>query len=108
MPIVFGIFASAWPLYSQAPYLYSDIQVICAAKIYTASLDSPTAECFAYSTSKGVFTSVGSKADVFQKHGTAQLREFGENLTVLPGLYDAHGHIMHVPSGSLKALTSVW
>ena len=74
----------------------SNIHVICASEIYTANPNSPSAECFAYSTAKRIFTAVGSKETVVQKYKNPTIRELGKNLTVLPGLYDSHGHIVHV------------
>ena len=96
IPILFGILAYAWPQLPQVPFLTSDVQVLCASKIYTADVNQSTAECFAYSPSTGLFTAVGSKSAVSRKFSNAKVRQLHGNMVVLPGLIDSHGHIMHV------------
>jgi predicted amidohydrolase YtcJ len=72
--------------------------IVCAPKIYTANEAFETAECFAFGQGNGVFTFVGSRQQVTEKYPDARIRELGQSMTVLPGLYDSHGHIMHVSS----------
>ena len=54
VPVLFGLLAYAWPIYTQTAF-FSDISVICGRKIYTASVNFPNAECFAYSAARGHF-----------------------------------------------------
>ena len=96
IPILFGIFVYAWPRYGQLILPpTSDVQSICAPKIYTSDPESPSAECFAYSTKTRLFTDVGSETFLLEKYGNQNVRRLDGNVTILPGLYDAHGHIMH-------------
>ena len=82
-------------MYTQKPFLSQDIQVICAPKIYTSNPESTTPECFAFSQLTGLFTIVGTRRQVLSKHSNTPIRDLGQNITVLPGLYDSHGHIMY-------------
>ena len=95
LPILFAALAYAWPIYTQIT-LSSDIRVTCAPKVYTANQNSSRTECFAYSAATGLFTAVGSRNRMEEKYATAPIRDLGRNFTVLPGLHDSHGHIMHV------------
>jgi imidazolonepropionase-like amidohydrolase len=95
IPVLFGLLAYAWPIYTQTAF-FSNINVICARKIFTASENSPNAECFAYSAATGLFTVVGTRNSITREYPKAPIRDLGEGMTVLPGLYDSHGHIMHV------------
>jgi hypothetical protein len=95
IPVLFGLFAYAWPIYKQTAF-FSDISVICGRKIFTASANSPNAECFAYSAGTGLFALVGTRNSVTGEYPKAPIRDLREGMTVLPGLYDSHGHIMHV------------
>jgi predicted amidohydrolase YtcJ len=96
--VLFAIFAFSWPLYNQKSIRLPDVHVICASKVYTANSNFETAECFAYSTSSGIFSAVGKKEHILKEYGNAPIRQLQENMTILPGLYDSHGHIMHVQS----------
>lgn len=93
--MLFALFAFAWPLYTQKPFSSDEIQIICASKIYTSNPESPRAECFAFSRLTGLFAAVGTRHHVLGKHANAPIKDLGPNMTVLPGLYDSHGHIMH-------------
>lgn len=96
--VLFAVFAFSWPLYSQRPIHLSDVHVVCASKIYTANENFETAECFAYSTSTGLFLAVGKREHILKEHANVPIRQLPENMAILPGLYDSHGHIMHVQS----------
>ena len=76
----------------------SQTRVICAKKIYTTNDEAETAECIAFDETEGVFTFVGSHEEATQKYSGTTIRELGEDMSILPGLYDSHGHIMHVMS----------
>jgi len=56
----------------------------------------PSIECFSYSTKTGLFTDVGTEGDVLAKYGRENVKWIEGNIVILPGLHDAHGHIMHV------------
>jgi len=64
--------------------------------MYTANEAIETAECLAFDQVRGLFTFVGSRREVIERYPGASIRELGEGMAVLPGLYDSHGHIMHV------------
>jgi hypothetical protein len=96
VPVFFALVAYAWPIISQKPFMYQDIRMICAPKIYTANTVAKLAECFAYSESSGTFTAVGGRARLKKKYPNARIREVEKNMSILPGLYDSHGHIMSV------------
>ena len=84
------------------------MQVLCAPKVYTANINKPTAECFAYSPSSGLFAAVGPKNVVLSKYSNAKVRQLEGDVVVLPGLIDSHGHILHVFSFSIGMLSVVW
>jgi len=72
----------------------SDIKGLCAPKIYTANGHNDIVTCFAYSQSTRRFASVGTKATILEKYPDTEIRFLDANMTILPGLYDSHGHIM--------------
>ena len=83
----------SWPIYPQIPLNYSDTQVICAAKIYTANSPHDVVECFAYSPRGKAFIAAGTRKEMIERYPNASIRDLGK-MVVLPGLYDSHGHIM--------------
>jgi hypothetical protein len=95
-PILFALLAYAWPHLNQQP-LQSSINIVCVRKIYTANDEAETAECLAFEETKGVFSFVGSRDQVMEKYPGTTIRDLQTGMTILPGLYDSHGHIMHVP-----------
>jgi hypothetical protein len=70
--------------------------MMCAPTIYTANTGAKNAECFAYSKSSGTFIAVGGRHHLTKKYPNAYIREVEKGMTILPGLYDSHGHIMLV------------
>lgn len=108
IPVLFALLTYAWPRLNQQP-LISSTKIVCAPKIYTANDEAETAECIAFEETKGAFGFVGSRQQVKKKYPGATIRDLENGMAILPGLYDSHGHIMHVPSHSSKIqLTKVW
>src|SRR5579859_5459701 len=107
IPVLFALLTYAWPRLNQQP-LISSINIVCAPKIYTANDDAETAECIAFDETKGTFSFIGSRQQVKKKYPGASIRDLEKGMTILPGLHDSHGHIMHVrPLSSTIQLTKV-
>jgi len=107
IPVLFALLTYAWPRLNQQP-LISSINIVCAHKIYTANDEAETAECIAFDETKGSFSFIGSRQQVKKKYPGASIRDLEKGMTILPGLHDSHGHIMHVrPLSSTIQLTKV-
>ena len=88
------VFAAAQPATAPARY------VVHAAHIYTVDATRPMAEAFA--VDGGRIVAVGTEADVASgREGWGRL-DFGRQ-TVVPGLIDAHGHLMGLGLSLLQA-----
>lgn len=78
----------------------SDRYVVHNARVYTVDSANPMAEAFAVEA--GRLVAVGSDADVLAAHPDWP-REDLEGRTVIPGLIDAHAHLMGLGESLLQA-----
>ena len=74
-----------------APSQPADL-IVHNAVVYTMADGQPTAEAFA--VRGGRFVAVGTSADVLRWRGPATRVVDNAGLTVVPGLQDAHGHVL--------------
>ena len=74
--------------------------VLHNARIYTVDSDQPTAEALAFEN--GALLAVGSDADVLAAYPDAE-RLDADGRTVVPGLIDAHAHLMGLGASLLQA-----
>lgn len=74
--------------------------VLHNAAVYTVNTDQPTAEAFA--VVDGKIAAIGTKEDVLAEHPDLP-RMDAEGQTVIPGLIDAHGHLMGLAQTKLSA-----
>lgn len=74
--------------------------VLHNARIYTVNAAQPTAEALAFE--KGVVLAVGTDAEVIAAYPDAQ-RLDAAGQTVIPGLIDAHAHLMNLGFSLLQA-----
>ena len=66
--------------------------IVHNAIVYTMAGGQPTAEAFAVRA--GRFVAVGTSADVLRWRGASTRVVDNAGLTVVPGLQDAHGHVL--------------
>jgi predicted amidohydrolase YtcJ len=74
--------------------------VVVNANVYTVDRDVPRAEAFA--VVEGRFGTVGTNEAVRSQHPNARVIDLG-GLTVVPGLIDAHAHLMGLGTSMLQA-----
>ncbi len=74
--------------------------VLHNAQIYTVSPAQPTAEALAFEN--GVILAVGTEAEVLAAYPEARRLDAGGR-TVVPGLIDAHAHLMNLGASLLQA-----
>ena len=77
-----------------------DRYVVHNARVYTVDAQNPTAEAFA--VDEGRLVAVGSEADVLAAYPDWDRRDL-DGLTVIPGLIDAHAHLMGLGESLLQA-----
>ncbi len=76
------------------------LTILHNATIYTVDADDSVAEALAFEN--GEIVAVGTEAELTERFPEA-LRIDGEGRTVVPGLIDAHGHVMGLGNSLLQA-----
>lgn len=79
----------------------ADVQLLSAARIHTLDPGRPTATALAWDES-GRVLAVGELADLRRQYPRAKRIDAG-SATVIPGLIDAHGHVMGLGFSLLRA-----
>src|SRR5687768_9960739 len=80
----------------------AEIRVVEAARIHTMDPAQPIAEAFAYDSETGRITAVGSK-EALRKQFDAAPRVDAATRTIVPGLIDAHAHVLGLGLALLQA-----
>lgn len=84
-----------------APAHASDVQLLTAARIHTSDSQHPSANAMAWDAS-GRLLAVGDAKDLAATYPDAQRIDAGD-ATVIPGLIDAHGHVMGLGLALMRA-----
>ncbi|MEO5962689.1 MAG: amidohydrolase [Thermomonas sp.] len=79
----------------------SDVQLLTAARIHTSDAQHPSATAMAWDAS-GRLLAVGDAKDLTARYPNAQRIDAGD-ATVIPGLIDAHGHVMGLGFALMQA-----
>ena len=79
----------------------ADVQLLTAARIHTSDPQHPTATAMAWDAS-GRLLAVGNAKDLATRYPDAQRIDAGD-ATVIPGLIDAHGHVMGLGLALMQA-----
>jgi predicted amidohydrolase YtcJ len=83
-----------------SPIAQPVVTVLHNATIYTAAVDQPVAEALAFEG--GRLLAVGTESDLLAAYPQAE-RIDAAGRTVLPGLIDAHGHLMNLGASLMVA-----
>lgn len=84
-----------------APAYASDVQLLTAKRIHTSDPQHPAATAMAWDTA-GRLLAVGDAKDLAARYPDAHRIDAG-NATVIPGLIDAHGHVMGLGMSLMQA-----
>lgn len=84
-----------------APAHAADVHLLTAARIHTSDPQQPTATAMAWD-SAGRLLAVGEAKALAARYPNAERIEAG-NATVIPGLIDAHGHVMGLGLSLMRA-----
>lgn len=79
----------------------ADVQLLTAARIHTSDPQHPTATAMAWDAS-GRLLAVGEAKELAARYPDAERIDAGD-ATVVPGLIDAHGHIMELGLALMRA-----
>lgn len=79
----------------------SDVQVLTASRIHTSDPKQPVATAIAWDAS-GQLLAVGEARDLIARYPGAARIDAGD-ATVIPGLIDAHGHVMGLGMALMRA-----
>lgn len=88
-------------LFMSIPVSAADVRVLTAARIHTMDSAMPTAQAMAW-RDDGRVIAVGDAATLLARYPDAERIDVG-NATVIPGLIDAHGHVMGLGQSLLRA-----
>jgi predicted amidohydrolase YtcJ len=83
------------------PALAADVTVLTAERIHTMDAANPTATAMAWDDS-GRLLALGDRATVLHRYPNTR-RIDADGATVIPGLIDAHAHVMSLGFASLRA-----
>lgn len=84
-----------------APANAAEVQLLTAKRIHTSDAQHPTATAMAWDDA-GRLLAVGEAKDLVARYPDAQRIDAGD-ATVIPGLIDAHGHIMDLGLALMRA-----
>lgn len=79
---------------------YSNVTVVHNGTIYTVDINQPKADAFAYQDGKII--AVGQAESLIQRYPSAQQNDLN-GATVIPGLIDAHGHLLGLGQSLMNA-----
>jgi len=80
----------------------ADVRLLTAATIHTGDPDAPTATALAWETETGRVLAVGDRQAMLELYPLAALTDVGQ-ATVIPGLIDAHAHLMFLGGTLMQA-----
>ncbi|HBN53107.1 MAG TPA: amidohydrolase [Stenotrophomonas sp.] len=80
----------------------ADVRVLLAETIHTGDPQQPTASALAWDTDDGRLLAVGERAVVLQRYPKAARIDAGR-VTVVPGLIDAHAHLVGLGNALAQA-----
>ena len=84
----------------QSLALANEVTLVTARNIYTSDTTQPKVEAFATSDAKIIAT--GSLAELSKQYPNATVKDYGKS-TIVPGLIDAHGHLLGLGLGLMRA-----
>ncbi|MGV8944320.1 MAG: hypothetical protein ACOH1S_09515, partial [Thermomonas sp.] len=84
-----------------APVHAADVHLLTASRIHTSNPQHPTATAMAWDAS-GRLLAVGNVKELAARYPDAH-RIDGGDATVIPGLIDAHGHVMGLGLALMQA-----
>lgn len=90
----------AWMLAGTAQA--ADVHLLTAATIRTGNPEAPTAGAMAWDADSGDVLAVGEREALRKQYARARLTDLGE-ATVVPGLIDAHAHLMFLGATLMQA-----
>jgi len=90
----------AWMLAGTAQA--ADVHLLTAATIRTGNPEAPTAGAMAWDADSGEVLAVGERDALRKQYARATLTDLGE-ATVVPGLIDAHAHLMFLGATLMQA-----
>ena len=80
----------------------ADVRLVTAATIHTGAADAPVATALAWDTADGRVLAVGDRQALLTLYPLAPLTDLGD-VTVVPGLIDAHAHLMYLGQTLMQA-----
>ncbi len=80
----------------------ADVRLLTAATIHTGDPDAPAATALAWDTDTGRVLAVGDRQALLTLYPLAALTDVGQ-ATVIPGLIDAHAHLMFLGGTLMQA-----
>ncbi|MCC7634578.1 amidohydrolase [Stenotrophomonas rhizophila] len=80
----------------------ADVRLLTAATIHTGTPEAPTATALAWDGDSGQVLAVGARAALLARYPAAALTDLGD-ATVVPGLIDAHAHLMFLGETLMQA-----
>lgn len=80
----------------------ADVRLLTAAAIHTGEPGAPTATALAWDDASGRVLAVGERKALLELYPLAALTDLGD-ATVVPGLIDAHAHLMFLGSTLMQA-----
>lgn len=80
----------------------ADVRLLTAATLHTGDPDAPTATALAWDTDTGRVLAVGDRQAMLTLYPLAAVTDVGQ-ATVIPGLIDAHAHLMFLGGTLMQA-----
>lgn len=80
----------------------ADVRLLTAATIHTGETDAPAATALAWDDASGRVLAVGERAALRGRYPLATVTDLGD-ATVVPGLIDAHAHLMFLGATLMQA-----
>ncbi|MGA6181013.1 amidohydrolase [Stenotrophomonas sp. NPDC077421] len=80
----------------------ADVRLVTAATIHTGAADAPVATALAWDAADGRVLAVGDRQALLTLYPLAPLTDLGD-VTVVPGLIDAHAHLMYLGQTLMQA-----
>ncbi|MFG6108547.1 amidohydrolase [Stenotrophomonas nematodicola] len=80
----------------------ADVRLLTAATIHTGETDAPAATALAWDDASGRVLAVGERDALRERYPLATVTDLGD-ATVVPGLIDAHAHLMFLGATLMQA-----